>query len=73
MKKTFLLEGLDCANCAAEIERAVAALDDVKSVSVSFITMKMILEADDAVMPEVAKKAVKLAKKVECDVTVKEL
>ena len=35
--------------------------------------MKMILEADDAVMPEVAKKAVKLAKKVECDVTVKEL
>ena len=25
MKKTYLLEGLDCANCAAEIERAVAA------------------------------------------------
>ena len=73
MKKTYLLEGLDCANCAAEIERAVAALDGVKNVSVSFITIKMILEADEADMPAVSKKAVKIAKKVECDVNVKEI
>ena len=73
MKKTFLLEGLDCASCAAEIERAVAAVDGVKSVSVSFITTKMILEADDADMPAIAKKAVKIAKKVECDVKVREI
>ena len=40
MKKTYLLEGLDCANCAAEVERNVAKLDNVNSASVNFLTLK---------------------------------
>ena len=43
MKKTYLLEGLDCANCAAEVERNVAKLDGVNSASVNFLTLKMVL------------------------------
>ena len=42
MKKTYLLEGLDCANCAAEVERNVAKLDNVNSASVNFLTLKMV-------------------------------
>ena len=44
MKKTYLLEGLDCANCAAEVERNVAKLDNVNSASVNFLTLKMVLD-----------------------------
>ena len=38
MKKTFALEELDCANCAAKLERAVAKIEGVRSVTVSFLT-----------------------------------
>ena len=29
MKKKFILEGLDCANCAAKMEKAINELDGV--------------------------------------------
>ena len=31
MKKVFKLEDLDCANCAAKMERAIAKMDGVTS------------------------------------------
>ena len=46
MKKTFRLEGLDCANCAAKIERGIAALDGVSNASVNFMTGKLTIEAE---------------------------
>lgn len=57
MKKTFKLSDLDCANCAAKIERAVGDVSGVAGVSVNFMTQKMALEAADdrfdAIMGEV--------------------
>ncbi len=74
MKKVFLLEGLDCANCAAKIEKAVSELDGVKSASVNFITTKLTIETEeDTVSDELLKKIKKTAKKTDSDVTVKEL
>jgi len=73
MKKTFILEDLDCANCAAKIERAVGELDGVASASVNFMTTKMIIEADDAKMNDIIKKAKKIIKKHEPDVTLREI
>lgn len=67
MKKTFKLEDLDCANCAAKMERTIAELDGVVSVSVNFIMQKMTLEAADDVFDEVLKKAVKAIRRVEPD------
>ena len=72
MKKVFLLEGLDCANCAAKIEKAVSELDGVKSASVNFITTKLTIETEeDTVSDEFLKKIKKTAKKTDSDVTVK--
>ena len=48
MKKRYRIENLDCANCAAKVERGLSALDGVRSVSVQFVQMQLILEADDA-------------------------
>ena len=65
MKKTFKLEDLDCANCAAKLERAVGEMDGVTRAAVSFIAQKMIVEADEGdfdsiikALPAVVKKAV---------------
>ncbi len=67
MKKTFKLEDLDCANCAAKMEAAIKKLDGVKDATVSFMTQKMTLEAEDERFDEVVKAAVKCIAKVEPD------
>ncbi|MGM9639450.1 MAG: cation transporter [Butyricicoccaceae bacterium] len=63
MKKTFKLEDLDCANCAAAMERGINALDGVNSATVNFMGMKLILDADDARFEEILKAAQKVADK----------
>lgn len=70
MRKTFELEDLDCANCAAKMENAVRGIEGVTFVSVSFMTQKMILEADDDKFSDIVKKAVKVCRKIEPDCTV---
>ena len=45
MKKVFILENLDCANCAAKMETEIGKLVGVESVSISFMTEKMVLKA----------------------------
>jgi copper chaperone CopZ len=67
MKKTFKLEDLDCANCAAKMEAAIKKLDGVTNASVSFMTQKMTIEADDERFDEVVKAAVKCVARVEPD------
>lgn len=71
MKKSFVLEDLDCANCARKMEEAIAKIDGVVSINVSFISQKMTIEADDAVFDDIMKKVVKTIKKVEPDCKVK--
>lgn len=71
MKKTFRLEGLECANCAAKIEAGVKALDGVTAASVNFMTTKMVIEGDTAKFDEIVKQATAIVKKLEPDVIVK--
>ena len=70
MKKRFKLVNLDCANCAAKMEAAIKKLDGVNDASVSFMTQKLTLDADDARFEEILQQAVKACKKVEPDCTV---
>ena len=68
MKKTYKLIDLDCANCAAKMERAIAELPEVKSVSVSFLKQKLSVELEDeSIRGEVMQKIVRLIEKVEPD------
>ena len=46
MRKSFKLENLDCANCAAKMENGIKNIDGVKSATVSFMTQKLVIEAD---------------------------
>ena len=70
MRKTFNLEGLDCANCAAKIEAAIRALEGVKEVSISFLTQKMTLEAEDTIFDEVLNKAEAVMKSLEDEIEI---
>ena len=67
MKKTYKLIDLDCANCAAKMENAIKKIDGVTDATVSFMTQKMTIEADDARFDDIVKQAVKVCKKVEPD------
>lgn len=67
MKKVYKLEDLDCANCAAKMERAIAKLEGVKSVTVSFLTQKMTIETESDDQTALMQQVVKLCKKVEPD------
>ena len=67
MKKSFMLEELDCANCAAKMERAIAALPDVTRVTVSFMAQKLVLEAPDDRFDEVLAAVVHKTKQIEPD------
>ena len=73
MKKHFKLRDLDCANCAAKMEEAIKKLDGVNSATVSFMTQKLTLDAEDARFDEILQQAVKICKKVEpyCTIVLK--
>lgn len=70
MKKTYRLENLDCAACAAKMEAAISKLDGVESVSVNFIMQKLTLEAPDERFDDIMKKAIKLCRRVEPDMEI---
>lgn len=67
MKKTFRLEDLDCAVCAAKMEDAIKKIDGVNDATVSFMAQKMTIDADEARFDEIVKTVVKVCKKVEPD------
>lgn len=46
-KKTFLLEGLDCAACAAKIEDNVKKIDGICNANVDLINTKLTVELED--------------------------
>ena len=72
MKKTYMLDGLDCAHCAAEIENNVSKMEEVESVSVSFLTTKMVIESKEDISGDFEKKLKKVVKKTDPDVAMKE-
>lgn len=67
MEKVFKLVGLECANCAAKIERNVAKIKGVDDVTVNFMSTKMHLDLKEE-NSELYEKIEKVVKKVESHV-----
>lgn len=67
IKKTYKLEDLDCANCAAKMEERIKKIDGVVSANVSFIMQKLTIEAEENELDKIVKQAAKICKKVEPD------
>ncbi len=73
MKVKYILEDLDCANCAAKMEEEISKLDGVNSVNVSFISTKMTLELAEENVDEILSKVEKIVKKIEPDVKLRKV
>ena len=67
MQKKYNIE-VDCANCAAVVERKLAELAGIESISVSFVAQKMIVNYAEGVDEKAKlKEMLKAARKVEPD------
>lgn len=67
MKKTYKLQDLDCANCAAKMEDAIGRLDSVTSARVNFMTQKLTIEAEPSNLDSVLDEAQRICSGIEPD------
>ncbi|MDE6141296.1 MAG: heavy-metal-associated domain-containing protein [Bacilli bacterium] len=74
MKKyKFKLIGLDCANCANELEGALQKIDIIENVSISFMMQKLTFECAEENKEQALVQIRKVIKKEEPDVTIEEI
>ena len=68
MKITYKMEDLECAHCAAKMEKGIMKLAGVTACSISFLSQKMKLEVEDSVdMAALQKEIAVIVKKIEPD------
>ena len=72
MKYKFKIKGIDCANCASELERAIQKVEGVDEVSISFMAEKLVIECNENNKEEIMGRVMKVIKKEEPDVTLEE-
>ena len=73
MKKYKLkIEGLDCPNCARELEEELQEIADIENVSINFLTQKLNFDCNEENYDELIKKVKKTITKSEPDVTIEE-
>ena len=71
IKRTYILEGLDCANCAAKIEEKVNCLEGVEHASIDFVSKKLKVEINNKLrLPEIIEDVKKIVKNIEPDVKI---
>lgn len=56
MKKRVTIKDIDCANCAAKIERDVQKINGVKSASLNFFGQRLQFECDEEDYERIGKK-----------------
>ena len=71
MKKTYQMEELDCAHCAAKMELAIRAIDGVTAASINIFAQRVKVEfADCADETKIMKEALKACRKDEPDCSI---
>ncbi|MBP3371820.1 MAG: cation transporter [Clostridia bacterium] len=70
MELVYKVDGIDCANCAAKLERAIAKLSCVNSATLTFMTGRLVVDAADE---SAEKEILAVIAKREPDATVKRI
>ena len=73
MKKKFKVEGIDCPNCAAKIEKMVGELEGITSSKINFMAEKLTVEAEESVLEGLLEAVTKTVKVVEPEAVVSEM
>jgi Cd2+/Zn2+-exporting ATPase len=66
-KYEFTLNGLDCANCAREIEEGLQEIEGMENVVVNFAKLKLSYETDTVSKEDVIKKVLEIEPEVEVE------
>lgn len=69
----FRIKGLDCANCAAELEREIEKIDGIDKASISFMAERMEIEFCEYLKEKIIDNLKKVIKKEEPNVTIEEI
>ena len=67
MKRSFKLENLDCANCAAKMEVAINKIPGVKKATINFMAQKLVIDAEDDKFEDILRQAQTAITKVNAD------
>ena len=67
MKKTWMLEDLDCAHCAMKMQEGIAKIEGVTAASINFLSARLTIEAEEGEFDRIIREAVKICKKIEPD------
>lgn len=67
MKRTYKMEELCCAGCAAKMETAINKLNDVDEAVINFMSQRITLVADEDKFEAVLDQAQKIITKIEKD------
>jgi len=65
MKKVYRMRNLDCANCAAKMERSIQKIKGVSDVQISFMAQRLTLEAEETMLPEILEQVKRCVAKVD--------
>lgn len=70
MERIYRLDGLDCTNCAAKIERSVQQINGVEKAQVDFMSTKLTIIAPEKDIERISEEAKEVIHKVEPEVEV---
>ena len=69
----YKIEGLDCANCANELEESLRKIDLIENVSISFMTERLTFSCNEDNLNDALKQIKKTIRREEPDVTIEEV
>ena len=61
------MKDLDCAHCAAKMETAIKKIKGVNDATISFMTQKLTVDAEDEKFDSIMQEIVKACRKIEPD------
>lgn len=70
MHRSFKIQNLGCANCAAKMENDIIKLDGVSKASISFMTQRLTLDADDTRFDDIINECDRICKKYEPETSI---
>ncbi len=65
MKYVYKLDEVDCAVCAANMEKGISKLDGVDKAVVSYVTQKLLIECEEGKLEGILDEAQKVIKKID--------
>lgn len=69
----YKIEGLDCANCANELEESLRKIDLIENVSISFMMERLSFSCNKNNLNDALKQIKKVIRREEPDVSIEEV